>query len=134
MLNLPYMGGYPQRVIGESSTQPTTFGVIGMFKGDQRFQGLQQVVERPSHYKLPPLRPGQEGHHNTDRNLLGAPAKTHYPGIHYGMVPFAGRFASEHGHVEVYHGHHPHHDQYHKEKHGMDHHHPEHKREHHEKK
>jgi len=100
MLNLPYMGGYPQKVIGESSTQPILFGILGMFKGDQKTQTLQQVVERPSHYKLPPLINEKE-HCNTARGLLG-PSKTHIPGIHHGMVPFAGRFMSEHGHIEVY--------------------------------
>ena len=106
MLNLPYMGGYPQRVVGPSSTQPTLFGVLGMFKGDEKFQALQQVVERPPNAKLPPVYSGRDEHCNTDRCLLGPPAKTHIPGLHHGMVPFAGRFMSEHGNVEVYHGHH----------------------------
>lgn len=101
--DLPYMGGYPQRVIGKSSTQPTLFGVLGMFHSDHKFQGLQQVVERPSHYKLPPLHSGHSEHGaNSDRGILGAPAKTHIPGIHYGMVPFAGAFMSGHGEIEVY--------------------------------
>jgi len=116
MQTLPYMGGYPQRVVGESSTQPTLFGVLGMFKGDEKFQALQQVVERPPNAKLPELYSGKEQHFNTDRSLLGAPAKTHIPGIHYGMQPFAGRFMSGHGNIEVYSGH-PHHDEYH-DKHG----------------
>lgn len=110
MLNLPYMGGYPQKVIGESSTQPTLFGVLGMFKGDQKFQGLQQVVERPSSYKIPELVKNPSAMHS-DRCIVGPPAKTHIPGIHYGMQPFAGRFMTEHGHIEVYHGH-PYHDDY----------------------
>jgi len=102
--DLPYMGGYPQRVVGASSTQPTLFGVLGMFKSDQKFQGLQQVAERPSHYKLPPLHSGKpEAHHaNSDRDILGHAAKTHIPGVHYGMSPFAGAFMSGHGEVEVY--------------------------------
>lgn len=124
MQTLPYMGGYPQRVVGESSTQPTLFGVLGMFRDDEKFQALQQVVERPSHFHLPPLSSGRADHCNTDRGLLGVPAKTHIPGIHYGMQPFAGRFMSAHGNIEVYHGHHKeHHDK--KEKH--------HEKEHHEK-
>lgn len=103
MQNLPYMGGYPQRVVGKSSSQPTLFGVIGFFKGDQKTQTLQQVVERPSHYKLPKLIHGQSNqpeHHNTERHLLGKKAATHIPGAHYGMVPFAGRFMSGHGEIE----------------------------------
>jgi len=105
MLNLPYMGGYPQKVVGESSTQPVLFGVLGMFKGDQKFQALQQVVERPSSHKIPPVHAVSAAttHNvNTDRYLLGPAAKTHIPGIHYGMVPFPGRFMTQHGHIEVY--------------------------------
>lgn len=98
MLNLPYLGGYPQKVIGESSTQPILFGVLGMFKGDNKFQALQQVVERPSNYKLPEMVNNKM---NTDRGLMG-PSKTNIPAIHHGMIPFAGRFMSEHGHIEVY--------------------------------
>lgn len=117
MQTLPYMGGYPQRVIGESSTQPTLFGVLGMFRGDEKFQALQQVVQRPSHYKLPPLYSGRDEHCNTDRHLLGSPAKTHIPAIHYGMQPFAGRFMSSHGDIEIYDGHkHHHHKKEHHEK------------------
>ena len=102
MLNLPYMGGYPQRVVGESSTQPTLFGVLGMFKSDNKYQGLQQVVERPSSYKVPPVHNATGHGVNTIGGLLGPAAKTHVPGIHYGMVPFPGRFMTEHGHIEVY--------------------------------
>ena len=114
--DLPYMGGYPQKVVGKSSTQPILFGILGMFKGDEKFQGLQQVVERPSHGKLPPLHSGKADHHgNSDRDILGAPAKTHIPGIHYGMQPFAGAFMSGHGEVEVYGREHKH--KHHEEKH-----------------
>ena len=110
MLNLPYMGGYPQKVIGESSTQPTLFGVIGMFRGDEKFQALQQVVERPSSFKIPPII-NDPSKICTDRHLTGVASKTHIPGLHYGMQPFAGRFMTEHGNVEVYHGH-AYHDDY----------------------
>jgi len=95
------MGGYPQRVVGKSSTQPILFGVLGQFKGDQKFQALQQVVERPASYKLPPLHSGSGGA-NSSRDILGPPAKTHIPGIHYGMMPFAGAFMSGHGEIEIY--------------------------------
>lgn len=115
MQTLPYMGGYPQRVIGNSSTQPITFGVIGMFKGDEKFQALQQVVEGPPNYHLPPLV-SSHAHMNSEKHIMGSPAKTHIPGNHYGMQPFAGRFMTEQGHIEVYdgrhHHEHPHHDKY----------------------
>jgi len=127
------MGGYPQRVIGPSSTQPTLFGVLGMFKDDEKFQALQQVVERPPNAKIPPVYSGRDEHCNTDRHLLGAPAKTHIPGLHHGMVPFAGRFMTEHGNVEVYHGHHKEHHEEHQEEHHEKHHEKRHKKEHHEK-
>ena len=101
--DLPYMGGYPQRVVGPSSAQPILFGVLGHFKGDQKYQALQQVVERPSKFKLPPLQAGRAGpSENSSRDILGPPAKTHIPGIHYGMVPFAGAFMAGHGEIEIY--------------------------------
>jgi hypothetical protein len=115
MQYLPYMGGYPQKVVGESSTQPILFGVLGMFKGDQKFQGLQQVVEGKPIGHLPHLVSTHD-HMNSEKHIMGAPAKTHIPGNHYGMVPFAGRFMTEQGHIEVYdsrHHHvHKHHDKY----------------------
>ena len=123
------MGGYPQHVVGKSSTQPTLFGVLGQFRGDQKFQGLQQVVERPSHYKLPPLHSGvgsaKEHGANSDRDILGHPAKTHIPGIHYGMMPFAGAFMSSHGDIEIYGR--EHHGKHHEKHHEMDEMHEEHK-------
>jgi hypothetical protein len=119
MQTLPYMGGYPHNVVGKSSTQPLTFGVIGMFQGDNKYQALQQVVERSSNYKLPTIYTGRE-HMHSDRCLMGPPAKTHIPNIHYGMVPIAGRFMTEHGHIEIY-NEHKHHDDY--QRHGRHEHH-----------
>ena len=120
MQYLPYMGGYPQKVVGESSTQPILFGALGMFKGDQKFQALQQVVEGKPNGKLPPIITSTHTHMNTDRHIVGHPAKTHIPGIHYGMVPFAGNFMSGHGHIEVY-DHHHHHKHMHHDKYDKDH-------------
>ena len=119
LYDLPYMGGYPQKVVGPATPQPPLFGVLGMFHASNKTQALQSVVERPSHYKLPPLahtQSNQHDHSNTERHLLGKKAATHIPGIHHGMVPFAGRFMSGHGDIEVYHGHHPneHHKKHHK--------------------
>jgi len=125
--NLPYMGGYPQRVVGESSTQPTLFGVLGMFKGDQKYQALQQVVVRPSNGKLPPLI--NDMNISTDRGITGHSAKTHIPGLHYGMVPFAGAFMTAHGDVEIYgreHHHKAHREERHEERHEE--HHEDHKK------
>lgn len=34
---------------------------------------------------------------NTERKIVGAAAKTHVPGAHYGQVPFAGRYRSDVG-------------------------------------
>jgi len=124
MLNLPYMGGYPQKVVGDSSNQPTLFGVLGMIHENQKYQALQQVVQRPAEYKVPHLI-SEKANMHTDRGLLGPPAKTHIPGLHHSMVPFAGRFMSEHGNVEIYNGRH-HKEEHHKEEH--------HKEEHHHKK
>jgi hypothetical protein len=99
---LPYMKPV-SKVAGLGSTQPTLFGVLGMFAKDEHFAGLQKQVMHKSHGMLPPLYSGEPTHHhNTDRDLLGPASKTHIPGIHYGMVPFAGAFMSGHGDMEIY--------------------------------
>jgi len=112
MQNLPYMGGYPQKVIGKDSTQPILFGALGMFHESQRYQALQQVVQGKPDGKIPRVIESTHVHHNTERNSITPPAKTHIPNIHYGMVPFAGRFMTEHGHIEVYDAKKHHHDKY----------------------
>jgi hypothetical protein len=101
---LPYMKP-ASKVTGAGSTQPTLFGVMGMFAKDERFAGVQQqIIGKPSvpGAKLPPLHAGSAAAGNTDRDLLGPPAKTRIPPMHYGMVPFAGHFMSAHGDIEVY--------------------------------
>jgi hypothetical protein len=75
---------------------------MGMFARDERFAGVQQQIIGKSSGKLPPLHAGSAAAGNTDRDLLGPPAKTHVPAVHYGMVPFAGHFMSAHGDIEVY--------------------------------
>lgn len=125
MLSLPYMGGYPNKVYGKYSTQPTTFGVIGMFKESNKSQSLQNLVIDKVHTKTSGLEnDANDVKHgrNTERKLLGAVSKTHIPALHYGMVPFAGRFMSNVGDYQVYgkhsddaehHEHHEHHDKKH---------------------
>lgn len=98
---LPYMKP-ASKVTGIGSSQPTLFGVMGMFAKDERFSGVQQQIIGKSVGKLPPLHAGSAAAGNTDRELLGPPAKTCIPGVHYGMVPFAGHFMSAHGDIEVY--------------------------------
>jgi hypothetical protein len=109
------------KVTGAGSTQPTLFGVMGMFAKDERFAGVQQQIIGKSSGKLPPLHAGSAAAGNTDRDLLGPPAKTHVPPMHYGMVPFAGHFMSAHGDVKVYgrehHSDEEHHDMKHHSKH-----------------
>lgn len=96
--------GPPQRVVGKSSTQPILFGVIGSHRGDGKYQALQSVFQRPPEAKAPPTLPGTPGP-ISDRHLLGKAGKTHIPGIHHGMVPFAGAFMSGHGDIETIKGH-----------------------------
>lgn len=99
--DLPYMKP-ASKVTGPGSTQPTLFGVLGMFGRDERFAGVQQQIIGKSSGKLPPLHSGSASAGNTDRSLLGPPSKTHIPPMHYGMIPFAGHFMSAHGDIEVY--------------------------------
>lgn len=99
---LPYMKP-ASKVTGAGSTQPTLFGVMGMFAKDERFSGVQQqIIGKPTVSMLPPLHAGSAAAGNTDRDLLGPPAKTNVPAAHYGMVPFAGHFMSAHGDIKVY--------------------------------
>jgi len=98
---LPYMKP-ASKVTGPGSTQPTLFGVMGMFGRDEKFAGVQQQIIGKSSGKLPPLHSGSASAGNTDRDLLGPPAKTNIPPMHYGMQPFAGHFMTAHGDIEVY--------------------------------
>jgi len=94
--------GPPQRVIGPSTTQPALYGVIGSFRPDQKYQALQQVFERPATGAVPKTMSGM---FETCNNTFGKAPKTHIPGIHHGMVPFAGAFMSGHGNIQVIPGH-----------------------------
>jgi hypothetical protein len=113
MLALPYMGGYPQKVVGPFSTQPTLFGVIGRFKESNKTQTLQTLVSKPGTGKIPGTM-SEKSATQSMRGLLGPAAKTHIPGLHHGMVPFAGRFMSHVGEHGEHHA--PHTQHYHSEK------------------
>jgi len=118
MLSLPYMGGPPQKVAGPFSTQPTLFGVLGMFKETNKTQTLQNLVSRPGKGKVPGTM-SEKSATQSMRGILGPAAKTHIPGLHHGMVPFAGRFMSHVGHESEHHA--PASEHHHTEKH-MEHH------------
>lgn len=96
--------GPPSKVIGPSTTQPSLFGVIGAFRPDQKYQALQTVFQRPADGPLPKTMAGNASIESM-RSILGAPAKTKIPGIHHGMMPFAGAFMSGHGDIDVIKGH-----------------------------
>lgn len=94
--------GPPQKVVGPSSTQPILFGVIGSHRPDQKFQALQTIFQRPADGAIPKTISGVM---DTSRNTFGKAPKTTIPGIHHGMVPFAGAFMSGHGDIETIKGH-----------------------------
>lgn len=93
-----YAMGPPQNVVGSSTDQPSLFGVIGSFRGDNKFQALQQKFVRNPTQPIPKTISGVM---TTDRNTFGKAPKTYIPGLHHGQVPFAGPFMSAHGDMEV---------------------------------
>jgi hypothetical protein len=89
----------PRATSGKGSTQPTLFGVIGRTHMDPYQQSLQNVVMNsvtPGRKHTPVLSDvALMSHHgNTDRHIISHKPATHIPGIHHGMVPYAGYYMS----------------------------------------
>ena len=83
---------------GEGAPKSTTFGVLGATKESPKMKSLGGLVHHTVHHKVPK---GEVIHKprliETERDITGAPAKTHIPGAHFAQVPYAGAFMSHLG-------------------------------------
>ena len=88
----------PREMRGEGAPRQMVFGVLGHTKESSKMKSLGGLVhERPS----AKVRKGTVEHHSqhvrTERHITGPAAKTHIPGAHFGMVPYAGQFMAHVG-------------------------------------
>ena len=82
---------------GSGAPRSTVFGVLGRTMYDSHSRSVGGLVLDTK--ERAPLGKGttvaaSQIHENTERGLLGPAAKTHIPGSHYGMKPYAGFFRS----------------------------------------
>ena len=99
----PYLAVVDPRIqmAGKGAPRSTVFGVLGrtMDGGDVGVKSLGGLVKdtksKAKHVKetIPERKAPQ-----TDKKIIGPPAKTRIPGAHYGQVPFCGFFLSAVGH------------------------------------
>ena len=85
---------------GQGAPHSTVFGVLGQTVYDNHSRsvgGLVLDTKERAHLGKGTTVSASQVHHNTERGLIGPPAKTHVPGSHYGMKPYAGYFRSATG-------------------------------------
>lgn len=88
----------PRRMAGEGAPKQTVFGVLGRTMESPRMKSLGGLVEESTKVSAPKVAmKASSEKKNTDRKILGAPAKTHLPGSHMGQVPYAGQYMSHVG-------------------------------------
>lgn len=91
--DIPYMDVQDPARMGKGMVRSTTFGVLGRTKADMPTRSLGGLVERPVHHKVPK---GEVDRHpkliHTERHITGPAAKTHVSGMHFGQVPYPGRY------------------------------------------
>lgn len=93
----PRVGAPRLEMSGSGAPKSTIYGVIGKTKMDPLQRSLGGLIYtttaggRTQHGTVAKVTSETE---NTDRHILGAAARTHVPGQHYGMVPYAGHYRS----------------------------------------
>jgi len=103
MEHTPYLDTAQQRLTmkGKGAPRSTLFGVLGKTKYDPYARSVGGLVITttsgapvPKHLseKEAMTHPG-----NTERSILGRASKTYIPGVHYGQVPYAGKYMSDIG-------------------------------------
>ena len=81
----------PRRMAGEGAPQPTIFGVLGRTMYESQSKSLGGLVKESTNVKAPKVaEKASSVSKNTERHIIGKPAKTHIPGSHMGQVPYAG--------------------------------------------
>jgi hypothetical protein len=88
----------PRMMKGKGAPRSTVFGVLGRTKetGENRVLG-GLVREAPSGKILAGTLDKHPRAVHTERNITGPASKTHISGMHYGQVPYAGRYMGHAG-------------------------------------
>ena len=85
----------PRRMGGKGAPEPTIFGVLGRTMYDSESKSLGGLVRESTNVKAPKVdMKASSVPKNTERHIVGKPAKTHIPGVHQGQVPYAGMYMS----------------------------------------
>ena len=86
----------PRRMGGKGAPRDTVFGVLGHTKMDPMTRSLGGMVVSTTKGAGAVDRRAAESvkkvHKNTEKHIVGPASKTHVPGVHTGMIPFAGQY------------------------------------------
>ena len=89
----------PRKMRGKGAPRSTVFGVIGRTTYDPFTKSLGGLVidstkgVRPEKVSMKASSVPK----NTEKHIIGSPAKTKVSGAHYGQVPYAGKYRSDLG-------------------------------------
>jgi len=93
----PYLEVVKPRMM-KGGPKSTIFGALGEAEMTDPVRSLGGLIEDT---KVGRMGKGvyypASSFHNTERKILGKPAKTHIPGCHYGQVPYAGYYLAVEG-------------------------------------
>lgn len=88
----------PRKMAGKGAPRDTVFGVLGRTHMDPYSKSLGGLVaDSKSAAPAPPTMKDSKRHDKTEHRIAGSPSKTKIPGMHYSMVPYAGKYMSELG-------------------------------------
>ena len=84
----------PRKMRGKGSPRDTLFGVLGHTKADSEMRSLGGLMVSTTKgvSAADSAESASAVRKNTEHHLVGKASKTHIPGKHMGMVPFAGQF------------------------------------------
>lgn len=97
---IEHMDTPSRNMAGKGAPRSTVFGVLGETKIEEPYHRILGGLVVNSKNSAP-IQAGTVIHDtkgmNTERHIVGAPAKTHIPGAHYAQVPYAGAYMSKEG-------------------------------------
>lgn len=92
--------GEPRMMKGKGAPRSTVFGVLGRTVETGYTKSLGGLVHQTVSGKVPAHMSEKKAMKEvgqTEYSILGPASKTHYPGAHYGQVPYPGAFSSHLG-------------------------------------
>lgn len=83
---------------GKGAPRPILFGVLGHTIEDSSSKSLGGLVKNTKvDANSPPTIKNSAKEDKTIHKIAGSPSKTHIPGQHFGMTPYAGYYMSSLG-------------------------------------